>query len=100
METVGEYSETAKEIAFISLRNRFFAVRSGINTILTLLQRQPPIFRPVDFLLNQNAGTILWHAVTMTEEVIAIREGVGRAMTHRLIFLLIAFEHVSLHGRK
>ena len=73
MKTVGGYSETA----FISLRNRFFAVRSGINAILTLLQRQPPIFRPVDFLLNQDAGTILGYTVTMTEEVIAIREGVG-----------------------
>ena len=73
MKTVGGYSETA----FISLRNRFFAVRSGINAILTLLQRQPAIFCPVDFLLNQDAGTILWHAVTMTEEVIAIGEGVG-----------------------
>ena len=28
----------------------------------------------------------------MTEEEIAIREGVGRAMTHRLIFLLVAFQ--------
>ena len=57
-----------------------------------LFQRQPSIFRPVDFLLNQDAGAILWHAITMTEEVIAIRERVGRAMTHRLIFLLVAFQ--------
>ena len=47
-----------------------------------------PILPPV----NQDAGTIFGHAVTMTEEVIAIREGVGRAMTHRLIFLLITFK--------
>ena len=29
----------------------------------------------------------------MTEEEIAIREGVGRAMAHRLIFFLIAFQN-------
>ena len=29
----------------------------------------------------------------MTEEVIAIREGVGRTMAHRLIFFLIAFQN-------
>ena len=77
METVGGYSETAKENSVYFATKPFLAIRSGINAILTLLQRQPAIFCPVDFLLNQDAGTILWHAVTMTEEVIAIGEGVG-----------------------
>ena len=78
MEIAVWYSETPKKTAFISLRNRFFfAVRSGINAILTLLQRQPAIFCPVDFLLNQDAGAILRHTVTMAEEEIAIRERVG-----------------------
>ena len=71
------FSETAKENSVYFTTKPFFAVRSGINAILTLLQRQPAIFCPVDFLLNQNAGTILRHTVTMAEEVIAIREGVG-----------------------
>ncbi len=64
----------------------------SVSDLNILFQCQPAILRPIDFLLNQDAGTILRHAVTMAEEEIAIREGVGRAMTHRLIFLLVTFQ--------